>query len=165
MTLLSPRLLAALAPLALPSSSNNWQFSRVTSFLCMGRDSAELTEGFSCTASSSTHLSASRYGSTSSGCNSGGRVRYLCGTSPEPMSWSRAVFTGRAARLLTPIAVLSKGHCLLCSDSRQGLHTVCPQARETGGFFVASNSCLQTGQERYSDHWGPWTGILGIYIL
>ena len=38
-----------------------WQFNRVTSFLCMGRDSAELTEGFSCTASSSTHLEKNNY--------------------------------------------------------------------------------------------------------
>ena len=29
---------------------------RVTSFLCIGRDRAELTDGFNCRASSSTHL-------------------------------------------------------------------------------------------------------------
>ena len=41
--------------------------------------------------------------------------------------------------------VLSKGHCLICSESRHVRHTVCPHARDTGGFFVACdtrNCCL-----------------------
>ena len=35
---------------------STWQFMRVTSFLCIGRDKAELTDGFNCRANSSTHL-------------------------------------------------------------------------------------------------------------
>ena len=41
--------------------------------------------------------------------------------------------------------VLSKGHCLICSESRHVRHTVCPHASDTGGFFVACdtrNFCL-----------------------
>ena len=94
------------------------------------------------------------------------------------------MLTGNASRLETPMRVLSKGHCRICRESRHVRHTVCPHARDTGGFFVAcdtkivawlfcplmaevykeyfltSNSCLHTGHERYSDHCGPWTGIV-----
>ena len=49
---------------------------------------------------------------------------HLAGTSPLPMSWSRAVLTGSASRLETPMRVLSNGHWRICSESRQVLHTV-----------------------------------------
>ena len=54
----------------------------------------------------------------------GCEIEHLAGTSPLPMSWSRAVLTGSASRLETPMRVLSNGHWRICSESRQVLHTV-----------------------------------------
>lgn len=67
-------------------------------------------------------------------------MQYLVGTSPDPISWSRAVLTGKAARLDTPMAVLSKGHWRIWRESRQVRHTVWPHARDTGGFLLACNN-------------------------
>ena len=46
------------------------------------------------------------------------------------------MLTGSVARS-RPMGVWSKGHCLLWRLSRQVLHAVWPQARETGGFLIA----------------------------
>ena len=69
---------------------------------------------------------------------------YSAGTSPFPMSCRSAVFTGSVPKS-TPIGVWSKGHCLLWRLSRQVLHAVWPQAKETGGFLIAWNREKKSG--------------------
>ena len=66
-----------------------------------------------------------------------------------PMSWSRAVLTGRRGSS-TEMKDWWKGHCLRCSDSRQGRHTVWPHARETGGFLRA---CTTAGKYKENYTW------------
>jgi hypothetical protein len=74
------------------------------------------------------------------------------------MSRTSAVLTGSWERGRWMV-LWSKGQTALCRLARHVLQTECPHPRLVGSLVLRSNPFSQTGQLRYSVHWGACTGI------